>query len=114
MRNINIGDEVAIIEVWNDPATGLLAPEQSTAECRFYGFCKEITPDGILAVPELDEDAGIVFPSLIIAGMKQGDSIVMHVDDAKELFPVISTDRLPPATAEGEKLLSQLFDPTKQ
>jgi bifunctional DNA-binding transcriptional regulator/antitoxin component of YhaV-PrlF toxin-antitoxin module len=93
MRNINIGDAVCIIEVWKD-ATGILVPEQTIKDCRFYGFCRDITPEGILVTPEMEDDIeiGIIFPSLIVTGMKEGDSIVMHADDATELFPVVETE----------------------
>ena len=96
MRNINIGDEVCVIEVWKDDPTGPLAPDQTTADCRMYGVCRGFEDDvvrnckSVVVTPEMDDDieSGLLFPSLIVAGMKEGDSIVMHVDDAKELFPV--------------------------
>ena len=104
MREIKLYDPVVMIELWpegttdQNTGTGPLVPDQSTQDCRLYGFCIAVNEDGtIMAAPELESSPneaytnGLIFPVYpnIPANAKPGTSIAFHADDAQEMFPLI-------------------------
>ena len=95
MRNIIVGDEVVAIELWPkqlfDGTEGGLEFEQTTHDCRLYGFCIAVNDDGTIKMgPDMADETGwgLDFPTAIPVDAKPGDSVAMHIDDAKEMFPI--------------------------
>jgi len=98
MRTINVGDEVVMIEYWLNE-TGVLAPEQTSLDSRLYGVClSDYTYNSIIAGPEMGE-AGHIFQKWSNSktdtdGLKEGDSLAFHLEDAAEYFPLLPIEEI--------------------
>lgn len=91
LTQIKIGDEVCLVEMW-DNEDGKFSPDQTTHDCRFYGFCKtvDLVNNRIFAVCDIDDEVGGWFP--IYQDEKwynKGDNVAMTTADANKYFPVI-------------------------
>lgn len=87
-REIKVGDEVVLVEHWNDETTNNVMGPSSDPNCWMFGFCLEVREGAIVADYDRNTTApGVVFPTSFPTDGKQGTSVAYHIDDFNEMFP---------------------------